>query len=55
MNLVGTFLGLAIMHRGENLSARVNSQCVEKTVKCIGLVLHVPECVHKAATALPMT
>ena len=41
-NLVGAFLGLATMLRGESLSARVDSQCAEKNVKmcrtCVGCV-----------------
>ena len=41
-NLVGAFLGLATMLRGESLSARVDSQCAEKNVKmcrtCVGSV-----------------
>ena len=43
-NLVGAFLGLATMLRGESLSAGVNSQCTEKSVKmcrtcvrCVGM------------------
>ena len=42
-NLVGAFLGLAIMLRGESLSARVDSQCAKKTSKCVGLVSDVSE------------
>ena len=41
-NLVGAFLGLATMLRGENLCASVNSQCAEKSIKmcrtCVGCV-----------------
>ena len=41
-NLVRAFLGLATMFRGESLSAMVDSQCAEKSVKmcrtCVGCV-----------------
>ena len=41
-NLVGAFLGLATMLRGDSLFARVDSQCAEKIVKmcrtCVGCV-----------------
>ena len=41
-NLVGAFLGLANMLRGDSLFARVDSQCAEKIVKmcrtCVGCV-----------------